>query len=216
MERPRKQARRIATLEARHDRLQRYSRHIIIDKCNYSHPGVNGALLGVSGNVIALHRPYRAVPLRSAFFSTSLHIMTPAAEKAPLLPHCAAFIPLEKQRRRIYKRRKSPPWAQRELPSPLGHFFLQDGARRAIIFKLARQAPSNLPLCERAKACHRMRRPCASRQLEACFVRLSGRIGTAALCAPVAQRIERRFPKPCVGGSSPLRGATFLPAVFGF
>ena len=36
------------------------------------------------------------------------------------------------------------------------------------------------------------------------------------LFAPVAQRIERRFPKPCVGGSSPLRGATFLPAVFGF
>ncbi len=166
--------------------------------------------------------------------------MTSAAEKAPLLPHCTAFIPLEKQRRRIYKRRKSPPWAQRELPSPLGHFFLQDGARRAIIFKLARQAPSNLPLCEHAKAWHqmcgpcanvqsqpntagkregetdRMRKPCASRQLEACFVRLSGRIGSAALCAPVAQRIERRFPKPCVGGSSPLRGATFLPAVFGF
>ena len=184
--------------------------------CNYSHPGVNGALLGVSGNVIALHRPYRAVPLRSAFFSTSLHIMTPAAEKAPLLPHCTAFIPLEKQRRRIYKRRKSPPWAQRELPSPLGHFFLQDGARRAIIFKLARQAPSNLPLCERAKTWHQMCGPCASRQLEACFVRLSGRIGSAALCAPVAQRIERRFPKPCVGGSSPLRGATFLPVVFGF
>ena len=36
------------------------------------------------------------------------------------------------------------------------------------------------------------------------------------LFAPVAQRIERRFPKPCVGGSSPLRGATFVPAVFGF
>lgn len=95
-------------------------------------------------------------------FSTSLHIMTSAAEKAPLLPHCTAFIPLEKQRRRIYKRRKSPPWAQRELPSPLGHFFLQDGARRAIIFKLARQAPSNLPLCEHAKAWHQMCGPCAS------------------------------------------------------
>ena len=27
------------------------------------------------------------------------------------------------------------------------------------------------------------------------------------LFAPVAQRIERRFPKPCVGGSSPLGGA---------
>ena len=38
----------------------------------------------------------------------------------------------------------------------------------------------------------------------------------SVLFAPVAQRIERRFPKPCVGGSSPLRGATFLPAVFGF
>ena len=37
----------------------------------------------------------------------------------------------------------------------------------------------------------------------------------SVLFAPVAQRIERRFPKPCVGGSSPLRGATFLPAVFG-
>lgn len=84
-----------------------------------------------------------------------------ADEKAPLLPHCTAFIPLEKQRRRIYKRRKSPPWAQRELPSPLGQFFLQDGAWRAIIFKLAHQAPSNLPLYEHAKACHRMRRPCA-------------------------------------------------------
>ena len=68
MERPRKQARKIATPEARHGRLQCYPQHIIIDRCNYSHPGVNGALLGVSGNVIALHRPYRAVPLRSAFF----------------------------------------------------------------------------------------------------------------------------------------------------
>lgn len=153
MERSQKQARRIATLKARHGRLQRYPQHIIIDRRNYSHPGVSGALFGVSGNVIALHRPYRAVPPRSAFFSTSLHIMTSAAEKAPLLPHCTAFIPLEKQRRRIYKRRKSPPWAQRELPSPLGHFFLQDGAWRAIIFKLARQTPSNLPLCKHAKAC---------------------------------------------------------------
>ena len=60
---------RIATPEARHDRLQRYPQHIIIDKCNYSHPGVSGALFGVSGNVIALHRPYRAVPPRSASFS---------------------------------------------------------------------------------------------------------------------------------------------------
>ena len=188
---------------------------------------MSGALFGVSGNVIALHRPYRAVPLRSAFFSTSLHIMTPAAEKAPLLPHCTAFIPLEKQRRRIYKRRKSPPWAQRELPSPLGHFFLQDGAWRAIIFKLAHQAPSNLPLCEHAKACQMQQTNAKAKptecegltrdaQLNASFGRLSGRIGSAALCAPVAQRIERRFPKPCVGGSSPLRGATFLPAVFGF
>ena len=92
----------------------------------------------------------RSAPER--VFSASLHIMTSAAEKAPLLPHCTAFIPLEKQRRRIYKRRKSPPWAQRELPSPLGQFFLQDGAWRAIIFKLAHQAPSNLPLCEQAKA----------------------------------------------------------------
>ena len=53
-------------------------------------------------------------------------------------------------------------------------------------------------------------------QLNASFGRLSGRIGTAALCAPVAQRIERRFPKPCVGGSSPLRGATFPPAASAF
>ena len=53
-------------------------------------------------------------------------------------------------------------------------------------------------------------------QLNASFDRLSGRIGTAALCAPVAQRIERRFPKPCVGGSSPLRGATFPPAASAF
>lgn len=207
-----------------------------MDSCYYSHRGASGTLFGVSGNVTALHRPYRAVPPRSAFFLASLHIMTSAAEKAPLLPHCTAFIPLEKQRRRIYKRRKSPPWAQRELPSPLGQFFLQDGAWRAIIFKLAHQAPSNLPLCEQAKARRRMRRPCAGArfsappmaqgheceglardtQLNASFGRLSGRIGTAALCAPVAQRIERRFPKPCVGGSSPLRGATFVPAVFGF
>ena len=179
-----------------------------MDSCYYSHRGASGTLFGVSGNVTALHRPYRAVPPRSAFFLASLHIMTSAAEKAPLLPHCTAFIPLEKQRRRIYKRRKSPPWAQRELPSPLGQFFLQDGAWRAIIFKLAHQAPSNLPLCEQAKA-RRMRRPCAGAQLNASFGRLSGRIGTAALCAPVAQRIERRFPKPCVGGSSPLRGARF-------
>lgn len=124
---------------------------MIIDECNYSRPGANGALFRVSGSVTALHRPYRAVPPQSAFFLASLHIMMSAAEKAPLLPHCAAFIPLEKQRRRIYKRRESPPWAQRELPSPLGHFFLQDGARRAIIFKLAHQAPSNLPLCEHAR-----------------------------------------------------------------
>lgn len=124
-----------------------------MDSCYYSHRGASGTLFGVSGNVTALHRPYRAVPPRSAFFLASLHIMTSAAEKAPLLPHCTAFIPLEKQRRRIYKqRRKSPPWAQRELPSPLGQFFLQDGAWRAIIFKLAHQAPSNLPLCEQAKA----------------------------------------------------------------
>ena len=200
-----------------------------MDSCYYSHRGASGTLFGVRGNVTALHRPYRAVPPRSAFFLASLHIMTSAAEKAPLLPHCTAFIPLEKQRRRIYKRRKSPPWAQRELPSPLGQFFLQDGAWRAIIFKLAHQAPSNLPLCEQAKARRRMRRPCAGArfsappmaqgheceglardtQLNASFGRLSGRIGTAALCAPVAQRIERRFPKPCVGGSSPLRGARF-------
>ena len=144
-----------------------YSSFRIMDSCYYSHRGASGTLFGVSGNVTALHRPYRAVPLRSAFFSTSLHIMTPAAEKAPLLPHCTAFIPLEKQRRRIYKRRKSPPWAQRELPSPLGQFFLQDGAWRAIIFKLAHQAPSNLPLCEQAKARRRMRRPCAGARFSA-------------------------------------------------
>ena len=29
------------------------------------------------------------------------------------------------------------------------------------------------------------------------------------LFAPVAQRIERRFPKPCVGGSSPLKPTNF-------
>lgn len=167
MERPENKYARIATPEARRGRLQRYSQHIIIDECNYSHSGASGALFGVSGNVTALHRPYRAVPPQSAFFLASLHIMTSAAEKAPLLPHCTAFIPLEKQKRRIYKRRKSPPWAQRELPSPLGQFFLQDGAWRAIIFKLAHQAPSNLPLCEHAKACHRMRRPCAGERLSA-------------------------------------------------
>lgn len=33
------------------------------------------------------------------------------------------------------------------------------------------------------------------------------------LFAPVAQRIERRFPKPCVGGSSPLRGARFYQVI---
>ena len=30
------------------------------------------------------------------------------------------------------------------------------------------------------------------------------------LFAPVAQRIERRFPKPCVGGSSPLKPTTYF------
>ena len=144
-----------------------YSSFRIMDSCYYSHRGASGMLFGVSGNVTALHRPYRAVPPRSAFFLASLHIMTSAAEKAPLLPYCTAFIPLEKQRRRIYKRRKSPPWAQRELPSPLGQFFLQDGAWRAIIFKLAHQAPSNLPLCEQAKVRRRMRRPCASARFAA-------------------------------------------------
>src|SRR5207245_11327936 len=29
--------------------------------------------------------------------------------------------------------------------------------------------------------------------------------------APVAQRIERRFPKPCVAGSTPAGGADFRP-----
>ena len=28
--------------------------------------------------------------------------------------------------------------------------------------------------------------------------------------APVAQRIEQRFPKPCATGSSPVRGATHM------
>lgn len=32
--------------------------------------------------------------------------------------------------------------------------------------------------------------------------------------APVAQRIERRFPKPCVGGSSPLGGASIFRSAF--
>ena len=31
------------------------------------------------------------------------------------------------------------------------------------------------------------------------------------LFAPVAQRIERRFPKPCVGGSNPLGSANLKP-----
>ena len=35
------------------------------------------------------------------------------------------------------------------------------------------------------------------------------------LFAPVAQRIERRFPKPCVGGSSPLGGASVFGSTFG-
>ncbi len=35
------------------------------------------------------------------------------------------------------------------------------------------------------------------------------------LCAPVAQRIERRFPKPCVGGSSPPGGARRLCGIKG-
>ena len=34
------------------------------------------------------------------------------------------------------------------------------------------------------------------------------------LFAPVAQRIERRFPKPCVGGSSPLGGASIFRSAF--
>ena len=35
------------------------------------------------------------------------------------------------------------------------------------------------------------------------------------LFAPVAQRIERRFPKPCVGGSSPLGGASVFGSAVG-
>ena len=35
-----------------------------------------------------------------------------------------------------------------------------------------------------------------------------------SLHAPVAQWIERRFPKPCVGGSSPLGGAIIAPHKF--
>lgn len=35
------------------------------------------------------------------------------------------------------------------------------------------------------------------------------------LFAPVAQRIERRFPKPCVGGSSPLGGASIFRSALG-
>ena len=35
------------------------------------------------------------------------------------------------------------------------------------------------------------------------------------LFAPVAQRIERRFPKPCVGGSSPLGGASIFRSAQG-
>ena len=192
------------------------SSFVIMVRCNYYHPGVNGALFGVSGNVTALHRPYCAVPPQSAFFLASLHIMTPAAEKAPLLPHCTAFIPLEKQKRRIYKRRKSPPWAPWELPSPLGQFFLQDGAWRGIIFKLAHQAPSNLPFAITRRPSSECEGLARDAQLNASFGRLSGRIGNAASRAPVAQRIERRFPKPCVGGSSPLRGATFSAAASAF
>ena len=37
----------------------------------------------------------------------------------------------------------------------------------------------------------------------------------SVLFAPVAQRIERRFPKPCVGGSSPLGGASIFRSAFG-
>ena len=33
----------------------------------------------------------------------------------------------------------------------------------------------------------------------------------SVLFAPVAQRIERRFPKPCVGGSNPLGSANLKP-----
>ncbi len=38
-----------------------------------------------------------------------------------------------------------------------------------------------------------------------CVVLLIGK------CAPVAQGIERRFPKPCVGGSNPLGSASLKP-----
>lgn len=37
----------------------------------------------------------------------------------------------------------------------------------------------------------------------------------SVLFAPVAQRIERRFPKPCVGGSSPLGGASIFRSALG-
>ena len=71
---------------------------------------------------------------------------------------------------------------------------------------LARVRVSRHPQWPQGHECEGLAR---DTQLNASFGRLSGRIGTAALCAPVAQRIERRFPKPCVGGSSPLRGARF-------
>ena len=35
-----------------------------------------------------------------------------------------------------------------------------------------------------------------------------------AKCAPVAQGIERRFPKPCVGCSNHLGGAIYITAKF--
>ncbi len=158
-------------------------------------------------------------------FSTSLHIMTPAAEKAPLLPHCTAFIPLESRggasisaANPLNLQREPPlPWAtsfSKMVPGePLSSSWLAKHHRTSH-FANVRSQPNAAG--KREGETDRMRKPCASRQLEACFVRLSDRIGSAALCAPVAQRIERRFPKPCVGGSSPLRGATFLPAVFGF
>lgn len=47
-----------------------------------------------------------------------------------------------------------------------------------------------------------------------CSSLLTSQALSVLLSAPVAQWIERRFPKPCVGGSSPLGGAIFIMFLF--
>ena len=134
-----------------------------------------------------------------------------------LLPHCTAFIPPESRGGASISAANFLGPSGSSLS--LGHFFLQDEPGEPI-FLLARQAPPNLPLCERVKAWHQMCGPFT--RMYSLMRALADFLVESALphYAPsVAQRIERRFPKPCVGGSSPSRapglpGHRLVPGLF--